>query len=199
MITWMGGDCRGYGVRPAAAGRTPNHKPFEGFCRACEVPRQGVAVGVADALSRGRGRAAVGRNLKADARWLVTFVGEKQNRFRVVVQMPGVSARARPTVPLVLNVAVHHQVTSRLDARDLRLERPRRPAKLGACRAGGERSRDVAHLVPAGTARAACPRRLTRRGFRCQRGDGGAPGADCGMYSCQARKSHTGWSLSGNG
>ena len=82
---------------------------------------------------------AVGRNLRADAHWLATLVGEKQNRFGVLIQMPGIGARARPAVPLVLNVAVHHEVTSRLDAQDLRLERSRRPILLDANRAeGGE-------------------------------------------------------------
>jgi len=82
---------------------------------------------------------AAGRNLKADARWLVTFVGEKQNRFRVLMQMPGIGPRARRTIALVLNVAAHHEITLRFDARDLPLERSRRPTILDAHRAeGGE-------------------------------------------------------------
>jgi hypothetical protein len=36
--------------------------------------------------------------------------------------MPGMGARARPAVPLVLNAAVYHQIASRLDARNLRLD-----------------------------------------------------------------------------
>jgi hypothetical protein len=59
---------------------------------------------------------AVGRNLNADARWLATLVGEKQNGFGVLIQMLGIGASARPAIALVLKVAVNQQVALRLDA-----------------------------------------------------------------------------------
>ncbi len=79
----------------------------------------------------------MGRNLKGDARRLGAFSGEKKNRLGVIIQMPGIGARARPTIPLVLHVAVYNEITPRFDARDLRLKRSPRPTILDAHRAEG--------------------------------------------------------------
>jgi len=41
---------------------------------------------------------ALGGHLEANARRLIAFIGQKQNRFSVLIQMPGVGPRSGPAI-----------------------------------------------------------------------------------------------------
>ncbi len=69
---------------------------------------------------------ALGGHLEANARRLIAFIGQKQNRFGVLIQMPGIGSRSGPAIAFVFDPCIHYQIASSFDARDLHLPRPGR-------------------------------------------------------------------------
>lgn len=55
-------------------------------------------------------------NLEADVALLVSHVGQKENRFRLPVQVPGMGAGAGPAITFIGQAAVDDQISLLLDA-----------------------------------------------------------------------------------